>query len=230
MADALKTQELVRGDDGNFYVAKFLGNPQGNRTLINEWIACRLLSDMGISMPSLPILEFPSALQGHEYLHVLVGRKRIAPHGVLHLGSRCPVDPEKTAIFNFLPNKLLSNVCNLAEFATMFVFDQCVGQSDKRQASFVRHRKGTAGIVLGACFVDHGMVFDGDQWQFRDRPLCGLAFQSKVYSCLDLGTLVENALGQVERINETTLLTAAGAVFLVCAGGSRVPGRFVGQT
>ena len=30
------------GDDGQFYVAKFQGNPQGNRTLINEWIGGKL--------------------------------------------------------------------------------------------------------------------------------------------------------------------------------------------
>ncbi len=112
--------QLVKGNDGNFYATEFLGNPQGNRTLINEWIACRLLSDMGIiSMPSLRILELPSTLLPHADLYFLVGSKRIPPQGVLHLGSQCPVDPEKTAIFDFLPDKLLPTACNLAEFAAM---------------------------------------------------------------------------------------------------------------
>jgi hypothetical protein len=31
--------QLVQGDDGHSYVCKFVGNPQGTRTLINEWIA-----------------------------------------------------------------------------------------------------------------------------------------------------------------------------------------------
>jgi HipA-like protein len=202
---------LVQGDDGLFYVAKFLGNPQGNRTLINEWIVCRLLVDMGISTPSLRILELPAKLQPHEDLYFLVGSKRIAPQGVLHLGSQCPVDPEKTAIFDFLPDKLLPNVKNLTEFATKFVFDQWVSQSDRLQVIFVRDRK-VAPIGFRGYFVDHGMAFDGDRWQLCDRPLCGLAFQAKVYSYLDLGVLVEKALCQVESINETTLLSAAEGV------------------
>ena len=204
--------QLVQGDDGNFYVAKFLGNPQGNRTLVNEWIACRLLSDMRISTPGLRILELPSSLPSRDDLYFLMKNERIKPQGVQHLGSQCPVDPEKTAIFDFLPDKLLPNVCNLAEFAAMYVFDQWVGQSDKRQAIFVRDRKVTAGIGLRGYFVDHGMAFDGSQWQLLDRPRCGLAFQSKVYSSLDLAALVEKALCQIESINETTLFTAAEGV------------------
>jgi hypothetical protein len=203
---------LVQGNDGNFYVAKFLGNPQGNRTLINEWIACRLLRDMGISTPRLRILELPSALQPHSDLYFLVGSKRIAPQGVLHLGSQCPVDPEKTAIFDFLPDTILPKVVNLSEFATKFVFDQWVSQSDRVQTIFVRDRKVTTGIALRVYFVDHGRVFYGSEWQLREQPLCGLAFQPKVYSYLDLGVLVEKALYQVESIHETTLLTAAEGV------------------
>jgi len=204
--------QLVLGDDDNTYVAKFLGNPQGNRTLVNEWVVCRLLSAMRISTPSLRIIELPSSLQPRDELYFLAGNKRILPQGVLHLGSQCPVDPEKTAIFDFLPDRLLPKVCNLAEYAAMYVFDQWVGQSDKRQAIFVSDRKVTAGIGFRGYFVDHGMAFNGDRWQLLDRPRCGLAFQSKVYSSLDLPALVEKALCQIESINETTLFTAAEGV------------------
>jgi hypothetical protein len=204
--------QLVQCDDGNSYVAKFLGNPQGSRTLINEWIVSRLLSAMRISTPTLRVLELPSAFQNRDEVYFLGGTKRTLPQGVLHLGSQCPVDPEKTAVFDFLPDKLLLKVGNLAEYATMYVFDQWVGQSDKRQAIFVRDRKVTAGIGFRGYFVDHGLAFDGERWQLLDRPRCGLAFQSKIYSALDLAALVENALCQVESINETTLFTAADGV------------------
>jgi hypothetical protein len=48
---------LVEGEDGQFYVAKFTGNPQGNRTLINEWIAHRLFQQLGLSTPTLHLLR-----------------------------------------------------------------------------------------------------------------------------------------------------------------------------
>ena len=38
---------LVQGEDDRFYVAKFAGNPQGDRTLINEWAAHRVLQQLG---------------------------------------------------------------------------------------------------------------------------------------------------------------------------------------
>ena len=39
--------QLVQGDEGNRYLAKFLGNPEGNRTLVNEWVGCRLFEQDG---------------------------------------------------------------------------------------------------------------------------------------------------------------------------------------
>jgi hypothetical protein len=204
--------QLVQGDDSNFYVAKFLGNPQGNRTLINECVVSHLLSGMNVATPCLRILELPTVLDGGENLYFSVGNRRVAPQGAIHLGSQCPVDPEKTAIFDFLPVRLLPSVSNLTEFATMFVFDKWVGQSDNRQAIFVRERSVTRGISFRAYFVDHGMAFDGDQWHLLDRPLCGLAFQSQIYSSLDLREHIEAAVCQVENISEDTLLTAAEGV------------------
>jgi hypothetical protein len=56
------------------------------------------------------------------------------------------------------------------------------------------------------------MAFDGEQWHLLDRPLCGLAFQSEIYSSLDLSELIDAAVCQVENISEDTLLTAAEGV------------------
>jgi hypothetical protein len=204
--------QLVQGCDGNFYVAKFLGNPQGNRTLINEWIACSLLRGLGVLTPSLRVLELPQSFKSHEDLHFLVGNRRTPLEGVVHLGSQCPVNPEKTAIFDFLPDRLLPKVGNLTEFATMFVFDHWIGQTDTRQAVFIRDRSITADIGFLAYFVDHGMAFDGGHWQLRDQRLSGLAFQSNLYALLDLLTLVETALCRVESIDEATLFAATNGV------------------
>ena len=168
--------------------------------------------ELGVSTPALRILELPSSLQLSDDLYFLVGSKRILPQGALHLGSQCPVDPERPAIFDFLPDRMLPAVRNLAEFATMFVFDHWVGQTDKRQAVFVRDRKVSAGLAFRAYFIDHGMAFDGDRWELRDWPLSGLAFQSRVYSHLDLSTLVKQALYRIENVSETMLFTPAEGV------------------
>jgi hypothetical protein len=108
---------LVEGADGRFYVAKFAGNPQGNRTLINEWITQFILSHLGISTPPLRILRLPEQLR-NEDLYFSVGNRRIPVEGEWHLGSLCPVNPETHVIFDFLPVKFLQNVSNLDDFAS----------------------------------------------------------------------------------------------------------------
>jgi len=211
MAGGAQSQ-LVQCADDRFYVAKFLGNPQGNRTLINEWVSYNLLTELRVSSPHLRVLELPSAFQAcTPDLNFLVGSRRVPLQGTLHLGSECPVNPEKTAIFDFLPPRLLPNVRNLAEFATMFVFDQWVGQVDKRQAVFVRDRTQTKDIGLRGYFVDHDMAFDGSHWKLRDQ-LCGVPFQSGIYASLDFHTLVEEALIKIQSIKRAIVLTAAQGV------------------
>lgn len=201
--------QLVQGTDNKFYIAKFLGNPQGSRTLINEWIAYRLLREMGVSTPRIRILQLPESLKAHEDLYFLMGNKRVVPRGVLHLGSQCPVDPEQKVIFDFLSDRLLPKVVNFAEFAIMFAFDKWTGQTDKRQAIFVRDFKVRTGFGLRAHFVDHGHAFDGVHWELHDQPLSGLGLQAKIYSSVSFTPLIEQALRQIEDIKETTLFSAA---------------------
>ncbi len=205
--------QLVQGENAQFYVAKFCGNPQGNRTLVNEWVAFNLLSHVAVSTPGLCILELPPALLSCEDLYFVMGNRRKAPEGLFHLGSRCPVNPETTVIFDFLTNQFLQKVHNLAEFATMYVFDRWLGQSDIRQAIFVRDKSIAAnGQFLKAYFVDHGMVFNGAQWELNEKPLGGLAFQTMIYSMLEMRTLVEDAIVQIEAIDRDVLFAAIEGV------------------
>jgi len=200
--------QFVQAEDGHLYAAKFCGNPQGNRTLINECVSSSLLGHLHVSAPFLRILELPPDLPGHEELYFQVKGERVRPQGILHLGSQCPVNPDQKPIFDFLPNRLLENVQNLSEFATMYVFDQWVGQADKRQAIYVPHKS----PKLKAYFIDNGLAFNGAGWELLDRPLSGLAFQSCIYSTLDIIPLIEKAVCQVESISERGLLDAADGV------------------
>ncbi len=205
--------QLVEADDRHYYVAKFLGNPQGNRTLINECVASGLLSYIKVSTPSVRILQFPPILLSHPELNFVTGERRVLPVGSLHLGSRCPVNPEKTAIFDFLPEKLQANVRNLAEFSTMYVFDQWTGQDDDRQAIHVRDKSVTAGPNLRAYFIDNGLAFDGIHWELHDRPRSGLARRFKqIYSMLDMKALVEDAIVQIESIDENKVMATVEGV------------------
>jgi hypothetical protein len=197
---------LVEGADGRFYVAKFAGNPQGNRTLINEWITQFILSHLGISTPPLRILRLPEQLR-NEDLYFSVGNRRIPVEGEWHLGSLCPVNPETHVIFDFLPVKFLQNVSNLDDFARVFVADRWLSQRDQRQAVFVRNGRSMEGkSKFQAHFIDHGQTFSGSSWQLRETHLHGLYGDCAVYSLIDMPSICDQVVSQIENLTMAQLL------------------------
>jgi len=202
---------LVRGNDSHCYVAKFAGNPQGTRTLVNELITYQLLTSLGVSTPRLRILKLPPSLLTDD-LSFRVGTRLTAPDGTVHLGSQCPVDPEQTAIWDFLPSKFFSKVVNLPEFAAMLVFDTWVCRTAHRQAIFVRHQGVSGEQQFKAYFIGHTTSFGGCHWRLGEDAVHGAYFQSGIYSLLDMSALVEKALCRLEAITEAALLATLDGV------------------
>jgi hypothetical protein len=182
---------LLEGEDGAYYVAKFINNPQHRRILINEWLACVFLRYLQIYVPETALIELtPAFLEANPELYFSIGPRREPVRPGLHFGSRMAVDPERVAVFDFLPDKLLGKVENGADFLGMLVFDKWVGNADSRQAVFFRARarnwtplKGEAPARVGffAQMIDHGFAFNGPHWSFQDSPLQGLYFRTSVY-------------------------------------------------
>lgn len=199
---------LVEAEDGRFYVAKFFGNPQGHRTLVNEWIAQSILSHLGISTPPLCMLRLPDQLRNEE-LYFSVGDKRIPVEGEWHLGSLCPVNPETKVIFDFLPTRLLENVSNVDDFAKVFVVDRWLYQTDTRQAVFVRDHGLVRGqIKFNAHFIDHGQTFSGSSWEFREASLHGLYVDRAVYSLIDMPAICDQTVSQIESLTREQVFSA----------------------
>ena len=197
---------LVKGQDGLFYVAKFTGNPQGTRTLINEWFTYQVFRQLGISTPPLRVLRLTRAVQAiSENLAFLLRNSRSAVEPGLHLGSQCPVNPETTAIFDFLPRRVLSQVAHPEDFAKALVLDLFLGQSDARQAIFVRERSGSAALSLRAYLIDHGCALGGNLWQFSDDQHSRLYFDKTIYTLFDLSAECEQTLHLVSALTTEQL-------------------------
>ncbi|MBV9303517.1 MAG: phosphatidylinositol kinase [Acidobacteriaceae bacterium] len=183
---------LLEGEDGAFYVVKFVNNPQHRRILINEWLACAFLRYLQIHVPETAVIELTSEfIENTPDLYFSVGSRREHIPPGLHFGSRLSVHPDRVAIFDFLPDKLLSKIENRVDFLGALVFDKWVANADSRQAVFFRARaktwtplKGEAPARLGffAQMIDHGFAFSGPHWEFRDSPIQGLYFRTAVYN------------------------------------------------
>jgi hypothetical protein len=182
---------LIEAADRHCYVVKFLNNPQHRRILVNEWIASVFLRYLGISTPEAAVIRVTQEfLDQNPDVHFQLGSHRGPVELGGHFGSRFPGDPARLVVYDFLPDTLLAQVENRAEFLGMLVFDQWMGNADSRQAIFFRarlhewlpaHEAHPLRLGFVAQMVDHGFAFDGPHWRFGDSPLQGLYFRPGVY-------------------------------------------------
>jgi hypothetical protein len=178
---------LLEADDGRFYVVKFRNNPQHRRILVNELVSSVLLRYLQISSAEAAIVRVDDAfIREHPELAISLGSRTIPVEPGWHFGSLHPGDPAHVAIYDFVPDALLSQVKNLADFLAILVFDKWVSNADGRQAVFYRARledwagaRGKMGFV--ALMIDHGFAFNGPHWNFADTPLMGLYPRRLVY-------------------------------------------------
>jgi len=56
---------LLSADDGCCYVVKFLNNPQGRRTLVNDLIGSLLLRALGVSTPEIVMMHLDEQILQH---------------------------------------------------------------------------------------------------------------------------------------------------------------------
>jgi len=178
---------LLEADDGNWYVVKFRNNPQHRRVLVNESIAATFLEYLKIAAPETALIHVtPQFLEANPDVHLSLGTRKIPFEPGWQFGSRYPGDPDRVAVYDFLPDALLPQVVNLADFRAILAFDKWTGNADGRQCVFYRamvrreeRGGGRAGFV--ARMIDHGYVFNGPNWDFPDSALQGLYARRLVY-------------------------------------------------
>src|ERR1043166_5849762 len=114
---------LLEADDGHWYVVKFRNNPQHRRILVNELLAASFLEYLKIASPETALVHVDQEfLTANPELHLQLGTRRIEIEPGWHFGSRYPGDPDRTAVYDFLPDALLPSVPNLEAFRAILVF------------------------------------------------------------------------------------------------------------
>jgi hypothetical protein len=198
---------LVRDAAGNPYIAKCVGNPQGTRTLINEWVVSRLLKHLRVSTPEVHALQIDRGIPGEELLEFEMGNRKVPIAPGVHFGSRCPVDPERKAILDFLPRRLMGKVGNLPDLLLAFVFDRWVNQVDARQAIYIRERSATTTGNFRVYLIDHGRSFGGTHWELRDGALTGLYHDRSIYQNPAASSECHGAVDRINALPEGSLFS-----------------------
>ena len=205
---------LVSADDGHDYVVKFRDNPEGRRTLINEWVGTRLLQYLHIPCAPPAVVHFTSEffLQFPDVV-LLTADGPVRPATGVHFGSRY-AGAADTAVFYFIPDKLLPNVLNIQDFVRVLAFDAWAGNADARQCVFVRNRTHDPAISSEQCrrhfvaiMIDHGCICDGASWTFVGRPGGGLYFRPAIYDSLN-SDVFDRTIEHVAGIRRSVIDTA----------------------
>jgi hypothetical protein len=203
--------QLMRCDDEAFYVIKFQNNPQGARILANELLATRLAARLGLPVPAAAVVEVRENLIAQTedlVIQLPRGRARCAPGR--QFGSRFPVAPAETVVFDFLPDEQLRAAANLADFCGMLVFDKWTCNTNGRQAIFFCPR---GRPHYQALMIDQGFCFNAGEWNFPDAPLRGLYARHRVYESVRGIDSFEPWLSRVEsKIGEAQLEEAASEI------------------
>jgi len=170
---------LMLGADGNVYVVKFQNNPQHMRVLANEFLASKLASAAGLSVPECDLVEVSSWLvENTPELEIDLGRKRARCKPGLQFGSRFAGGLMPGQVVDYLAEQQLLELKNLREFAGILALDKWTGNANGRQAVFTRRQREPR---YKAFFIDFGFCFHAGEWRFEDAPLRGVYYRNDVY-------------------------------------------------
>ncbi len=193
---------LLRCENGESYVVKFQNNPQHVRVLANEMLAGRLALLIGLPAPDPAFIEVsPELIAGNPGLGFDLKRPAREPCAPgLQFGSRFPGTPNQTLVVDFLPDRLLRKVGNLAAaFLGGFVFDKWTCNCDGRQMIFHRPADQASSGYL-AWLIDHGFCFNDGDWNFPDSPIRSLYPRRLVYESVRGLRSFEPFLSEIENL------------------------------
>ena len=212
--------QLLRAQDGDYYIVKFQNNPQHVRVLSNEMLAARLALLIGLPVPRPVIVEVPSDLiEGNPQLTMEIGVRREPCAPGLHFGSSFPGVPGETLVVEFLPDRLLQKVHNFASaFVGAFVFDKWTCNCDGRQMIFTR-AAGEERSIYSAWLIDQGFCFNDGEWNFPDSPIRSIYPRRIVYEKVRGLKSFEPYLSKVENLKEEEIVECLSGIPLEWCGG-----------
>jgi hypothetical protein len=202
---------LLRASDGNCYVTKFQNNPQHIRVLANEMLATKLGLQLGLPMPQVEVLDVSDWLIDHSpELRLQLSGSQIPCKSGKQLGSLYVGQHSPGLTFDYLPNEMLKDVRNLADFARVLVLDKWTSNSDGRQAVF--YRKSARSRRYIATFIDQGYCFSASEWTFLDYPLRGVYSSNCVYEGVRGWEAFEPALTRAESMDAEKIWQCAADI------------------
>lgn len=200
--------QLLRAHDGNFYIVKFVNNPQHPRVLANEWLCAHLAGAIGLPIPAAEAVHIPLALVDQlPRLRCKNGHAPVPCGSGLQFGSRLVTAGPDEPTYDFLPAAAARSIENLEDFVGILAFDKWTCNCDSRQVVFAR-----SGQRLRVHMVDQGHCFNGGEWGFPDSPLRGVCDFAFAYLTVTGWRSFEPWLERIRSLDEQRVYMYANAM------------------
>jgi hypothetical protein len=173
---------LARANDGRHYVVKLTDNPIGPNLLANEYMGSLVAKAVGLPVAEARgICLSDSFIDSHPDLWFELPSGVRRPRKGMHFGSLFvgqTSGPDRPT--EYISPSRVSMITNREVFLGMYLLDVWANHQDNRQAIFRRSSTNT----LEACFIDHGHMFGGPEWNFECNLGSALHLEMAVYTDL----------------------------------------------
>lgn len=195
---------LMRCSGDEYYVVKFQNNPHGAKCLVNELLGTMLAEVLGLPVPKPAIVRVDEVLIRYtDDARICIQHRKEPCRPGLCFGSRYPLEGKRLKdVRDWWLFSDLDSVINLADFVGMLVFDKWTGNNDDRQVVFAREdtlQPDSPYYAYRALMIDQDGCFDGDKWDFPDRPNAGLFPKHQAYSKIDSFKAFEFWIDRLDR-------------------------------
>jgi hypothetical protein len=189
---------LVRANDGRHYVVKLTDNPIGPNLLANEHMGSLVAKAVGLPVAEARgICLSDSFIDSHPDLWFELPSGVRRPNKGMHFGSllvgQAAGEDRPT---EYVSPSRVNMITNREAFLGMYLLDVWANHQDNRQAIFRR----SSTNALEVCFIDHGHMFGGPEWNFKENPSSALHLEMAVYSDLWQDEQVESWISRFQTI------------------------------
>lgn len=194
---------LIQAENGNYYIVKFLGNPQGSGVLLHEVLGSEIMRSIGFETPHWSPIWFSAKFieenPGLWFETANSGRQR--PSVGLHFGSKLILPTSNEGLFEILPRSWFARIRQRENFVGMLLFDMWANNQDNRQAIFVQNLENRS---IRATFIDHGFLF-GRGGASKSGRIRAMYLDPAIYENIDLDVVLREWEDRIATLSETTL-------------------------
>ncbi len=134
---------IIKCSDGKKYVAKFPGNPEGTKVLVNEYVCVELAKLLGLPIPNYKLIQIDNI---QKYKNVLTDIDLV--NGTVF----CSEFIDKAT--NVPGYQVLTKISNKFDTIKILIFDVIVGNNDRNPGNLLINLKNNSLIM-----IDHSHVF-----------------------------------------------------------------------